>query len=219
MDWAGYPKLKGQLPEMHFTPLEEQMAQICRKGLEDRFFILWSLSGSSFHKLYPWAPYVAGELNKNFRKEICIVTVGDHLCRILEWQNDSTVNRSGHWTIRQSMLMTKYADLVIGPETGILNAAACYDTPKIVFLSHSSQENLTKYWKKCTSLHSDKAKCYPCHRLMYTDCCPKGPMKAAAKCMETLDPKMVYEAILVRFNKWKDKRNDCVRSLSNQHTR
>ena len=202
MEVAGYPDLKGQRGELYFSKMEEALAGSLRAGTKDRFLILWALSGSSFHKIYPWATYVCGEMNKNY-DDICIITVGDYLCKMIEWQMTNTINRSGVWTIRQSMAITKCADLVIGPETGILNAASCYDTPKIVFLSHSSEENLTKYWGNCTSLHSDKCKCYPCHRLMYTNCCPKGPLKAASKCMEILEPQVVYDAIMKYYKPWK----------------
>jgi len=202
MECAGYPNLKGQRGELYFTDTEESLAKVLRATVKDRFLVLWALSGSSFHKIYPWATYVCGEMNKNFN-DICVITVGDYLCKIIEWQMTNTVNRSGVWTIRQSMAIAKYADLVIGPETGVLNAASCYDVPKIVFLSHSSEENLTKYWTNCTSLFSKECRCYPCHRLMYTNCCPQGPKKVAAKCSETIDPQTVYDAIMKYYKPWK----------------
>jgi ADP-heptose:LPS heptosyltransferase len=203
MKCAGYPNLKGQRGELFFTEMEESLAKTLRATTKGKFLILWALSGSSFHKIYPWATYVCGEMDKNF-DDICIITVGDYLCRIIEWQMSNTVNRAGTWTIRQSMAITKYADLVIGPETGILNAASCYDTAKICFLSHSSEENLTKYWTNCTPLKSKKCSCYPCHRLMYTNCCPQGPKNVAAKCTETIEPQDVYEAIMKYYRPWKE---------------
>lgn len=202
MEIAGYPGLKNQKPELYFTKIEEALAKSLRATTKDKFLILWALSGSSFHKIYPWAAYVCGEMNKNYN-DICVITVGDYLCKIIEWQLGNTVNRSGVWTVRQSMALTKYADLVIGPETGILNAASCYDTPKIVFLSHSSVENLSKYWTNCTSLFSDKCRCYPCHRLMYTNCCPQGDRKVASRCMEMLEPQIVYDVIMKYYKPWK----------------
>jgi ADP-heptose:LPS heptosyltransferase len=203
MEVAGYPHLKGERPELFFTEIEEALAKTLRATMKDRFLILWALSGSSFHKIYPWATYVSGEMNANF-DDICVITVGDYLCKIIEWQMQNTVNRSGIWTIRQSMTLTKYADLVIGPETGILNAASCYDTPKIVFLSHSSEENLTKYWTNCTPLSAKECRCQPCHRLMYTNCCPQGPKNVAAKCSELIEPQVVYDSIMKYYKPWKE---------------
>ena len=66
------------------------------------------------------------------------------------------------------MVMTKYADLVVGPETGILNAAGCFPTPKITLLSHSRHENLCKYWENDYCLAPEGAFCHPCHVLHYT---------------------------------------------------
>ena len=205
---AGFPhqRYRGRLPELHFSEIEEMAARQFRENNKDRFIVVWSLSGSSIHKAYPWAPYVAGEIAKNHEKDALIVTVGGDECRMIEWRNPVTMPKAGALTIRQSMLLTKYADLVIGPETGVLNAASCFETPKIIFLSHSSEENLTKYWKNCTALHPESCKCHPCHRLIFTDPCPKGKDKVAARCAENIRPETVYKAFLTEFKKWKAKR-------------
>jgi ADP-heptose:LPS heptosyltransferase len=67
------------------------------------------------------------------------------------------------------MGLTSVVDCVVGPESAVVNFASCFDTPKIVFLSHSSHENLTKYWKNVYPLEPEKelAPCYPCHQLHY----------------------------------------------------
>jgi len=209
MELCGYPNAKGCLPELYFTEIEHQLARIARSYYEDKFLILWSLAGSSFHKIYPWVEYVAADIEKKL-KDVRIITVGDYVCQILEWQNPITINKSGVFTVRQSMIMTKYADLVIGTETGILNAASCYDTPKIILLSHSSEENLTKYWKNCTSLSAERCPCHPCHKLVLSmGACPMGDIKKLApKCMENLAPEMVFRAIEQVYNEWKSKRSD-----------
>lgn len=200
---AGYPKLKGKRPILHFTDDEERGAQILMANAKDKFVVLWSLAGSSFHKVYPWAEYVAGEIYRN-HKDTVIITVGDEACRILEWELPNTRKASGLFTVRQSMIMTKYANLVIGSDTGILNAASAFDTPKIVFLSSSSTENLTKYWTNVQPLFSKRCKCYPCHKLIYTDSCPKGEIANAPLCMEQIEPKAVYDAFLKVYREWKN---------------
>jgi ADP-heptose:LPS heptosyltransferase len=205
MEVAGYPKLKGQQPELFFSEDEEILAQMFRANLKGRFAILWSLAGSAFHKGYPWSPYVAGELQKKY-KDIVIITVGDNASRLIEWDMPNTVNKSGVFTVRQSMILTKYVDLVVGPETGILNAASCFDTPKIVLLSHSSVENLTKYWRNCSSLKPKDCNCYPCHILHFSSAniCARGKHKIAAACMENIHPKEVYSEIEKYYLRWKN---------------
>lgn len=201
MKVAGYPELKGCLPELHFNGQEEFLAKFFTEKLKDMFVVMWSLSGSSIHKAYPWAEYVAGEIQKNHR-DVQIFTVGDDMCKILEWNLPNTSPRCGRFTVRQSMLLTKYVNLVIGPETGVLNAASCYDTPKVVLLSHSSENNLTKYWKNCTALHPENCSCHPCHKLHYTFDCPEGK-HGFPKCAENIAPETVYNAFLKYYNRWK----------------
>lgn len=201
---AGYREVKGCIPELHFTDAEHQMARAFRTAHDGKFVILWSLSGSSFHKVYPWTEYVAQDICRKHR-DVRIVTVGDDMCRILEWSNSQTFKKSGVFTIRQSMILTGYVDLVIGTETGILNAASAYDTPKLIFLSHSSVENLTKYWKNCTPLYARDCKCQPCHRLIYTNSCPPGSIKGIAPaCMENIRAETVYGAFLRVYKEWQN---------------
>jgi len=204
MELAGYPELKGCVPELHFSEIEEALAETFVSAHKDKFVIIWSMSGSGFHKTYPWSEYIAGELTQQF-KDIEIITVGGDDCKILEWQNPQTINKCGVYTVRQSFLLAKYSNLVIGADTGMLNAASCFDTPKIIFMSTNTEENLTKYWKNTTTLHNDDCECYPCHKLIYSNTCPKGKFNVAPKCMEGIEPSVVLEAIMIRYKEWKDK--------------
>ena len=206
MQKAGYVS-KGEPTELFFTEQEEQLASIFLDHYKDKFLIVWAMSGSSMHKVYPWAEYVAGSICQKYGDETLIVTVGDDASRIIEWNLPNTLPRCGLFTIRQSMILTKYANLVIGPETGILNAAGCYDTPKIIFMSHSSEENLTKYWKNVTALHPEDCRCHPCHKLIYVDTCPSGKITGRPKCAENIRPETVYKAFERYFNAWKNGEN------------
>lgn len=204
MAMAGYPDNKGCLPELHFTSYEEEAGRVWAEERKDKFVILWGLAGSAFHKVYPWAEYIASELCVNY-KDIEIVTVGDDTSRILEWNQPRTINKCGLLSVRQSFLLTKYADLVIGPDTGLLNAASAFSTPKIVMMSAGSKENLTKYWENTDTLFAEDCECYPCHKLVYSNSCPKGTIQGIApKCMENLKPEDVMKAIIKRYSEWKD---------------
>lgn len=191
--------------ELYFSAVENHNARNWRKKYKDYFVILWSLSGSSFHKTWPYSEYVGMSLYEKY-KDILIVTVGDESCQLLEWRNDRTKNYSGIWPIRKSFIMTQYVDCVIGPETGVLNAASAFDTPKIVFLSHSSVENLTKHWKNTISL-SAKVDCQPCHRLIYTrEACPLEPGLWTPVCMSQIHMSTVIREIEKLYFKWREKR-------------
>lgn len=203
MERAGYD-LKGEPVELFFTKQEEQLAQLFLHHYKDKFIIVWAMSGSSMHKAYPWAEYVAGSICQQYGDETLIVTIGDDISRILEWNLPNTLPRCGIFTIRQSMILTKYANLVIGPDTGMLNAAGCFDTPKILFLSSTSEENICKYWRNVTALHPENCRCHPCHKLIYVDTCPKGKLTGRPKCMENIKPETVYKAFEHYFKEWKN---------------
>lgn len=210
MECAGYPEEKGRIPELYFTEHEEYLGKLFMENRKDKFVVLWSLSGSGFHKTYPWSEYVVGEMAMRY-KDVEVITVGDESCKILEWQNPITTNKSGVWTVRQSFLISKYANLVIGSDTGLMNAAAAFDTPKIVFLSTNTEENLTKNWKNAYPLHvkEEDCECYPCHRLIYTNCCPKGNIQGIApRCMENIRPEVVMNVIEELYSTWKKKQQE-----------
>lgn len=165
---AGYSDT-GMNGELFFSEAEELMAQGFRDKYPGRFIVLWSLSGSSYHKRYPYFQQVAQELVVR-NSDILLISVGDPECALIERaESNRYLPRSGKWRLRTTLAMTKYADLVVGPETGILNAAGCFDTPKITFLSHSSHDNLCKYWKNDFCLAPDEKDvfCHPCHTLHY----------------------------------------------------
>lgn len=165
---AGYSDT-GLNGELFFSQQEESMGQGFRQKYAGRFIVMWVLSGSSYHKRYPYFQQVVQELIVR-NPDILLVSVGDPECMLIERaESNRYLPRAGRWKLRTSLVMTKYADLVIGPETGIMNAAGCFDTPKITFLSHSSHRNLCKYWKNdfCLSPDAKEVFCHPCHVLHY----------------------------------------------------
>jgi ADP-heptose:LPS heptosyltransferase len=209
MAMAGFPEAKGELPELYFSDIEEHLAKNFTHAYRDNFVILVGLSGSGFHKTYPWWEYVATEICRKY-KDVRIITVGDESCKVLEGPNSShpnIVHKSGILTVRQSYILTKYANLVLGPDTGLMNAASCFSTPKIILMSTNSDENLCKYWKNCISLHADDCECHPCHRLIYSNNCPRGTIQGIApKCMENIKPEAVMEAFETFYSQWEKDR-------------
>jgi ADP-heptose:LPS heptosyltransferase/predicted SAM-dependent methyltransferase len=67
--------------------------------------------------------------------------------------------------IRLAMALAGAADAVVGTETGIMNAVANEAMLKVVLLSHSTPENLTKHWTNTVALEAKGLACHPCHRL------------------------------------------------------
>jgi hypothetical protein len=67
--------------------------------------------------------------------------------------------------IRRVYALAAMADVVIGTESAIVNAVAHEPPLKIVMLSHSAPENLTRDWDRTIALQPKGLACYPCHRI------------------------------------------------------
>jgi ADP-heptose:LPS heptosyltransferase/SAM-dependent methyltransferase len=190
--------LKTRYPvKFHANEAEKTWAKKTRAGLGDPV-ILWSLAGSAVHKTWPYLDQIIARVLLTF-PNASIVLCGGPESEMLEagWENEKRVVRTcGKWNIRQSLAFLAEADLVIGPETGVLNASADMDVEKIIFLSHSSVENLTRDWKNCTSLTPKNTPCYPCHILHQGwEFCHKDEEKGVAKCQSDIDADECWEHV------------------------
>lgn len=161
--------------------------------------IVWSLSGSSVHKTWPHMDAVIARIMLEM-PDARVVLVGAELDQILQagWENEPRVlKKAGEWSIRESMAFCEVADVVVGGETGLLNAAGMMDTAKVVFLSHSSPTNLTKHWKNTKTLvPSDRVACWPCHRMHFGfKHCTRDEETGTAACQADIHPSEVWNAI------------------------
>lgn len=203
-------------PKFYSTMEERAWAQK-QKGNFGKRNILWSLAGSSGHKVWPHIDDILLRLLPSF-PDVHVVLVGDETCKLLEqgWcrfdegkddfveTNPRVHLRSNKWTIRQSMAFAEVADLIIGTETGLLNAAGVMDTPKIINLSHSSEEMLTKYWKKVIPLKQPEGvgcSKQPCRQLHggsgadpWMDC-PQEKETGTSFCQFYIGPEMMWRAM------------------------
>lgn len=185
--------------KFHPDKNEKEWAKEERKKLGKKaFVIMWVLCGSSVHKATPYSDAVIAKLMLN-HKQVKIVFVGDESCKILEygWQNEKRVIcKSGEWTIRETLSFAQTCDMIIGPETGVLNAMSMEEMPKVIYLSHSSIENLTRDWKNTVSLTPENVRCYPCHMLHYsTNTCDIKKDIGAAECVMAINDIKIYDAI------------------------
>ena len=188
-------------PKFYPTKKEQQWAKTTRKKIKTKNVILWALAGSSVHKVYPWTDAVIAQVLME-RKDVSFITIGDDLCQLLEagWDEEPRViTKSGKWSIRKTLAFLDQCDAVVGPETGVLNAASTLDCHKIVMLSHSSKENLSKHWKNTTTLEPDVYEnfCFPCHKMHYGfDTCNRDEKTGGAMCAVHIKPESVIKGIL-----------------------
>jgi len=160
--------------------------------------IMWVLSGSSVHKAWPYMDKIIARILLTW-PDATIVLTGDPLSKILEagWENESRVLKTcGEWNARKSLSFAQVCDMVIGPETGIMNAVGLMDMPKIITLSHSSVENLSKHWVKTTALEPRGCDCWPCHQLNHSFTqCPRDEKTGVAVCQAKISPESMWAAI------------------------
>lgn len=207
-DFAGVPYEFAQ--KFHPTQKEVYWA----KKLKDRLkapVVIWSMNGSSLHKIYPWVDIVVAWLIE--RTPAHVFLYGDPQQGI-ELQKGITAGLKAHgtdmsrvhgiagdagWPIRNSLTFALQADCVVGPETGVMNAVAFEDMAKVIYLSHSSEENLTKHWKNTVTLAPEQSACpcYPCHKLHYNwSSCNQVEETRAALCASSITPEAIFKAIV-----------------------
>ena len=199
-------------PSFRFYPTDEEKRwrdaerQRMRKAGIDKF-ILWVLGGSSrTHKVYPHTPLIWDNLIDRYPTwGVC--TAGDASCKVFEQAHETKPRMwcaSGRHTIRQTLAMMEIADAVVGPETGIMSAAAFYPMPKIVFLSHSTIENLTRDWVNTTSLYAPKTHCKgrgeneapACHLMLPTfEGCRRHEVLGTAQCVAEILPEWTWDVL------------------------
>jgi len=171
-------------------------------------FVLWALRGSAVHKWYPYAPQVAVRLLAE-RPELQLVLSGGPdslelesriLDTVIEFLGAEAAKRIhsmvGTGSIRRVLALAPHAALVLGPETGVLNAVGQEPVPKVCLLSHSAPSNLTDDWRNAVPVLPD-APCWPCHRLHVNghEHCPQDAATGAAACQASIGPERVMAAI------------------------
>jgi predicted SAM-dependent methyltransferase/ADP-heptose:LPS heptosyltransferase len=181
--------------KFYATQPELKWAKAEKKALGD-FVVVWALAGSSVHKTWPWLDNAVSGILLDF-PEVEVVLLGAEDGTVLEqgWQDVPRVHRrSGKWSVRESLAFAQIADVVIGGETGVLNAVAQEEMPKVVFLSHSTIENLTRDWVDTHSLASLGTVCKgrgndeapACHRLHFGwERCTEAPALPGTEDMYT----------------------------------
>lgn len=193
----------GHRPELYLTETEKVLLGVFKTKHPGTFNLMWQLSGSSWHKMYPFSSDVIEELLEEIPDMKVFCTGGDHVT-LLGMDHPRLFNRVKLWGPRQAMAATSVMDCVVSPETGILNAAGAFDTPKVGLLTHSSRENLTKYFANDYSIQSTAA-CSPCHKMIHDlDDCPLDEVFGLPVCMsEGMNPEVIKKQIRTIYQLWR----------------
>ena len=198
---AGYPQHVGMKGDIFFEKDEiELVDNIFKERYEGKFVVVVNLSGTSKHKLFYGAEAIIKEFLSRHDDAVCI-TMGDDDCKKhIEFKGDRIINRCGefapgmHYPIKQSMLVCKKANLVIGCESGLMVAATLLGSPVIQLMTAASIKNHGGDFSNDRSLQSP-CRCSPCHKGPYEYIgCPKFDYlnEKYPLCIK-FDPKTVLE--------------------------
>jgi len=126
------------------------------------YIILVCLSGSSLHKRFQQAESISRKILEKYPQALIVLT-GDKDCLLDVFEGERILSKVDKWNFRTVALMSKYFDLVISPETGLVCISHSWDTPTIQLLTAASWENHIKYAKNAYWVQSE-AYCSPCHK-------------------------------------------------------
>jgi hypothetical protein len=195
---AGVP----HVPQIKFWPTQEEVdwANTERLKYKDKILV-WVLAGSSVHKMNPHINnFCANVLKLN---NVSIILVGTPEQNILAegLRGVENVHLCTHWDVRSCYtFVQQHADVIIGPETGIMSGMCQESMKKVVLLSHSTTENLTRDWVNTSSIFADpeRLSCGNCclHRLSDGDDVAKFENTGYALCQVHINPQDIWNAAL-----------------------
>lgn len=186
-DVAGVPHDYRQ--RFYATDAERAEARAWRE-LMPRLVVI-AMGGTGVNKFWPGVFEFAWRL-VNARADMHVAVIGDLKGgHFLAHERLHVIGQQ--WPVRQAFALALEADLVIGQETGLLNAVAMEPMPKVALLSHSSPQNLTAHWRNAWPFWGG-VDCWPCHRLQFDwSGCRRDAETGAAACQAAIAPARVLD--------------------------
>ena len=185
-------------PRVKFYPTDEEKRWVnkMRSEMPGRLVVLVA-NGSSCSKMWPHAAEFAKRLLMD-HENVTVLALGDPRGMDFE-EHPRLKNINVGWDVRKAMAMCQLADVVVGQETGLLNCVSFEpDVAKVVLLSHSSVENLTRDWPNTVAIrkYPECAGTTACHRLHYDwRFCNMDQITKAAKCQTMISAFEVLEHV------------------------
>jgi len=179
------------------TPAELEWARKMRAELKGPLVVI-APAGSGQVKYWPHAQSLMQSLGHHGIYSVVLGDVRDpKLVGVEPW--GSVIGMD--WPIRLALTFATLADAVVGTESLIVNAVAFEPMLKIVTMSHSSAENLTKHWTNTAAAEPVGVACHPCHRIHGSfNFCAQDKGTGAAACQAFITADMVLGALLNHLN-------------------
>lgn len=188
---AGLPA-DAECRQRFYPTFEEQAWAVVERAKLDGPVVVIAPGGSTPPK---WWPHVQSLIDLLDAQGICAVVMGD--LRGHEFSPGKHGRVIGvEWDARRAMTFAAYADVVVGTESAIVNAVALEQPLKIVLLSHSNDQQLTKHWINTVAVSPSAVSCHPCHRIHRSmEHCTPDPVTGAAACQAAVTAEAVAGAI------------------------
>lgn len=191
-DYAGLPYDFRQ----RFYPTDDEMrlAHALRERLPAGPLVVLNPCGSGPSKTWPHAQRF---LELMAAAGVNVLTLGD-LKLPLEEVSERTPIVGTEWPVRLALTVAQLADVVVATESMIANAVAMAPMLKVMLLSHSSPENLTKHWRNTAALEAQAVACHPCHRIHPGDLrfCSRDTASGGSACMASYTAGTVADFVL-----------------------
>lgn len=161
---------------LYFDEEQEAHVKAWREKYKDNFVVILPIAGSTAQKIFHNYRDVAEAILDKYPDAV-IYMAGDDACSDYVPQHERVKNICGNrLPFKQAVHMTKYADMVLGPETGLLAAAGMFGTPKVILATTSSVWQMTQYQKNDFSIQAP-VPCSPCHRAIYFEADCETPVR------------------------------------------
>lgn len=158
---------KFDLATMYWTPEQIGYGERWRNRHISDFLVVVPIMGSCMQKFYPYMNDVITHIVDTYHNAHVYI-MGEAGITEGSFCHDRVYDMTGKLSIKQSVLMTKYADYVIGPETGLVVAAGMWGTHKTMLCNTVSVKQVCGKHDNDHSLQS-LINCSPCHRGIYTE--------------------------------------------------
>lgn len=176
------------------TAAEMDVARKLRDLLPSGPLVVLNPSGSGPAKTWPHAQQF---MRRMADEGVVCVVLGDIRYDLDEIEPHAVVV-GREWPTRIALAFVQLADAVVATESMIVNAVAMEPMLKVVMLSHSSNENLTKHWINTAAIEAPSVACHPCHRVhgAHLGFCSKDTATGASACMASASPDAIADFVL-----------------------
>lgn len=163
---AGYKELIGKYRgEVFFSDAEHTIVKDWLKKFDGEFTVLVNLSGTGPHKRFVQAAEFIHRILDTY-SNVRVITTGSAGCVKWDLKHPRVTSIVGKFPFRQALLISKYVNLVIGCESGLLCGAAMFETPTIMLMTAADIDSHNRYNRNDLSLQSE-CYCSPCHKGPY----------------------------------------------------